>query len=56
MVGVVEGMPTCESVVSLARGKGIAMPICESLYGVLFEGREPREQLAELMARELKSE
>ena len=55
-MGVVEGVPTCESVVALARAKGIDMPICESLHGVLFEGRDPRAQLAELMARELKSE
>ena len=56
MMGVVEGVPTCESVVELARRREIDMPICESLHGVLFEGRDPRAQLAELMARELKSE
>ncbi|HEY4330850.1 MAG TPA: NAD(P)H-dependent glycerol-3-phosphate dehydrogenase [Phycisphaerae bacterium] len=56
LVGVVEGMPTCESVVRIARAKGIDMPISESLYGVLFEGRDPPSQLADLMARELKSE
>ena len=61
MAGVVEGMPTCQSVLALARrganeGRGVEMPISESLHGVLFEGRDPRAQLAELMARELKSE
>jgi glycerol-3-phosphate dehydrogenase (NAD(P)+) len=56
MVGVVEGVPTCESVVALARGLGIPMPICEGLHAVLFEGRDPRSQLADLMTRALKSE
>jgi glycerol-3-phosphate dehydrogenase (NAD(P)+) len=56
MLGVVEGVPTCESVVRLARARGIDMPIAESLHGVLFEGRDPRSQLADLMARELKAE
>ena len=42
--------------VELARSKGIDMPICESLHGVLFENRDPRAQLADLMSRELKSE
>jgi glycerol-3-phosphate dehydrogenase (NAD(P)+) len=56
MVGVVEGVPTCESVVRLAKARGIEMPISESLHGVLFEGRDPKSQLAGLMAREPKAE
>jgi glycerol-3-phosphate dehydrogenase (NAD(P)+) len=56
ILGVVEGVPTCESVVRLARARGIAMPIAESLHGVLFEGRDIRSQLADLMTRELKAE
>ena len=54
--GVVEGMPTCRSVVRLAHQLQINMPISEGLHGVLFEGRDVRRQLADLMARELKSE
>ena len=56
MVGVVEGVPTCQSVVRIAQDRGIDMPIARSLYGVLFEDRDPRIQIAGLMARELKSE
>src|ERR1051325_9031229 len=56
MVGVVEGVPTCKSVVHLARQKNISMPISEGLYAVLFENRDPRAQLADLMSREPKSE
>jgi glycerol-3-phosphate dehydrogenase (NAD(P)+) len=56
MVGVVEGMPTCKSVVALAAKCGVDMPICVGLHAVLFEGRDPQSQLANLMARELKRE
>jgi len=56
MVGVVEGVPTCQSVVRIAQDRGIDMPIAQSLHGVLFENRDPRSQIAGLMARELKSE
>ncbi|MCL2639633.1 MAG: glycerol-3-phosphate dehydrogenase, partial [Phycisphaerales bacterium] len=56
MVGVVEGMPTCRSVVSLAKRMGVEMPICEGLYAVLYEGRDVRRQLAELMTRKPKHE
>jgi glycerol-3-phosphate dehydrogenase (NAD(P)+) len=56
IVGVVEGMPTCKSEVALAKTVGVEMPICEGLYAVLFEGRDPRGQLADLMSRELKAE
>jgi glycerol-3-phosphate dehydrogenase (NAD(P)+) len=56
MVGVVEGMPTCRSVVEMAGKIGIEMPISRGLYAVLFEGRDPRSAIAHLMARGLKSE
>jgi glycerol-3-phosphate dehydrogenase (NAD(P)+) len=56
MVGVVEGLTTCRSVVTLARSMGVEMPISEGLYAVLYEGRDLRSQLADLMARELKHE
>lgn len=56
MVGVVEGMPTCAAVVRLARDKYIDMPICQSLHAVLFGNCDPRQALADLMARELKHE
>ena len=56
IVGVVEGMPTCKAVVSLAKTHDIEMPIAEGLYAVLFEDRNPQSQLADLMSRELKRE
>lgn len=56
IVGVVEGMPTCKAVVALAKSRDIEMPIAEGLHAVLFEGRDPKTQLADLMCRELKRE
>jgi glycerol-3-phosphate dehydrogenase (NAD(P)+) len=56
IVGVVEGMPTCKSVVALAAKWGVEMPISAGLHAVLFERRDPRSQLADLMAREPKRE
>jgi glycerol-3-phosphate dehydrogenase len=42
--------------VQLARDRGIGMPISEGLHAVLFEGRDPQEELTDLMTRALKSE
>ncbi len=56
MPGVVEGMPTCEAVVRLARKLNVEMPIAEGLHAVLFENRNPLEQLADLMSRDPKPE
>jgi glycerol-3-phosphate dehydrogenase (NAD(P)+) len=56
MRGVVEGVPTTHSVITLARSKNIEMPIAESLHAVLFEGKDPKAQLADLMSRESKQE
>jgi glycerol-3-phosphate dehydrogenase (NAD(P)+) len=56
MPGVVEGVPTTKSVIALARSKDIEMPIAAALHAVLFEGKDPRQELADLMARESKQE
>ncbi len=54
--GVVEGVVTARSVPQLARRLGVEMPICESLYAVLFEGKPVVEAVRELMARESRPE
>jgi len=54
--GVVEGVPTTQSVITLARANHIEMPIAQALYAVLFENKNPKQQLADLMARESKPE
>ena len=53
---VAEGANTSLAGVALGRRLGIELPITEQVCAVLFRGRAPREAIAELMGRELKSE
>jgi glycerol-3-phosphate dehydrogenase (NAD(P)+) len=54
--GVVEGVPTTQSVVDLAGRLGIEMPISRGLYEVLFSGKSPRDAIAALMSRQPRHE
>ncbi len=51
MVNVAEGVPTTHSVYSLARLRGVEMPITTELYHVLFERKAPRSAVVDLMVR-----
>ena len=53
---VIEGIPSAEAVVSLAREAGVEMPICEGVYRIVFEGKRPDDALRELLARGSTSE
>ena len=53
---VVEGVTTCESVVTLARQKAVEMPITEAVYQVIFEHKPVRQAIHDLMSRQLKAE
>lgn len=53
---VAEGVKTSRAARSLARIKGVEMPITEAVYNVLYEGKPPKEAVLELMTRELKGE
>ncbi|MBW6513938.1 MAG: NAD(P)-dependent glycerol-3-phosphate dehydrogenase [Candidatus Syntrophosphaera sp.] len=53
---VAEGAVTTLSVYQLARQKGIEMPITGQVYAVLYEDKDPRQAIIELMTRELKAE
>ena len=53
---VVEGVKAAEAVHEVADELGIEMPICNEVYRILYEGASPREAVAALMQRELKSE
>ena len=53
---VIEGIPTTRSILALAARTGIEMPISRGVGQVIFEGRAPREVIAELMARQPKPE
>jgi glycerol-3-phosphate dehydrogenase (NAD(P)+) len=53
---VAEGANTSRAGVALGRRAGVELPITEKVCEVLFNGKPAREGIAELMARELKSE
>ncbi len=54
--GVVEGVATTASVVELARQVGVEMPIAQAVHAMLFQQKDPKEALADLMAREARAE
>jgi glycerol-3-phosphate dehydrogenase (NAD(P)+) len=53
---VAEGIKTSKSVYDLSNELGVEMPICEEVYQVIYEGKEPRQSVADIMNRELKPE
>ena len=53
---VVEGIPTVESVVGLARARDVAVPITDAVHRIVFEGLDPRRAIQELMERPNASE
>ncbi len=53
---VVEGYYAAANAKALADKLGVEMPITEAAYQVLYEGRDPRDAMAELMTRERKQE
>ncbi len=53
---VAEGARTSRSATALARQKGVALPLCQEVAAVLFEGKTPREALASLLQREYRAE
>ena len=53
---VAEGVKTTQAVKQLADTVGVEMPICDQVYQVIYEGKDPRLVPRELMVRELKDE
>jgi glycerol-3-phosphate dehydrogenase (NAD(P)+) len=56
MTMVAEGIATTISALELASDYGIEMPIAEQVYCILFEGKDPRAAITELMTRQMKRE
>ncbi len=56
MTMVAEGVKTSKSAHELAQREGVEMPLTEGIYRVLYEGTDPREELAAIMARSPKPE
>lgn len=53
---VVEGIKTTKSAYELAKRKGIDMPITNELYRVLYEGKDVKGSVLDLMGRDKKHE
>ena len=53
---IVEGVKACKAFHELNSKIGVSMPITDALYSVLFEGKDPRIAVKELMLREKKNE
>jgi glycerol-3-phosphate dehydrogenase (NAD(P)+) len=53
---VAEGVETAKSAYDLAKKNNIEMPVVEKVYSVLYESKEPKAAVAELMNRALKPE
>lgn len=54
--GVVEGVPTTQAVVKLAKEHNVDMPITNAVNQVLFEYLDPLDAISNLMSREPKTE
>jgi glycerol-3-phosphate dehydrogenase (NAD(P)+) len=53
---VAEGIKTTRSTYELGKKSGVDMPITTKVYQILYEGKNPKEAVKELMGRELKAE
>ena len=53
---VAEGVKTTQSAYELSRKIGVAMPITTEVYRILYEGKDPKEAVKELMSRDLRIE
>jgi len=53
---VAEGVITTRSAHALATREGVAMPIVDAVYRVLFQADQPRDAIHSLMTRELRTE
>jgi glycerol-3-phosphate dehydrogenase (NAD(P)+) len=53
---VAEGVETSKAATMLARKVGVEMPITSDVYRVVYEGKDPRVAVTELMTRQLRGE
>jgi glycerol-3-phosphate dehydrogenase (NAD(P)+) len=56
MLAVAEGYPTARSAYQLARKHGIVTPVVDEVYAMLYENKDVRQAVRDLMTRDLKSE
>ena len=53
---VAEGVKTTRSAYELGVRMGVEMPITEQVFQIMYQGKDPKKAVKELMARELKRE
>lgn len=53
---VAEGVKSAKSVHQLRLKYEVSMPICEAVYQILFEEKDPKQSVTDLMTRELRKE
>lgn len=53
---VAEGVRTAKAARALAGKHGVEMPVVDEVYRILYEGKDPRQALKDLMSRDLKEE
>ena len=56
MKQVAEGVKTAQSARDLSKKTGVEMPICDQVYAILYEGKNAKSAVVELMGRSPKSE
>jgi glycerol-3-phosphate dehydrogenase (NAD(P)+) len=52
----VEGIETTRGALAIAAASGVELPITQQVARVLFEGKDPRRSLEDLMGRDAKAE
>jgi len=53
---IAEGIKTSQAAYKLAQKMGIEMPITTEVYHIIYEGKDPRRAVKDLMTRQLKGE
>jgi glycerol-3-phosphate dehydrogenase (NAD(P)+) len=53
---VAEGVKTAKAARELARKHSVEMPVVDEVYRIIYEGKDPRLALKDLMSRELRGE
>ena len=53
---IAEGIKTSQAAYKLAQKMGVEMPITTEVYHIIYEGKDPRRAVKDLMTRQLKEE
>jgi glycerol-3-phosphate dehydrogenase (NAD(P)+) len=56
MMMVAEGVETVKAAIALGQKYQLELPICEAVYSLLYEDKDPRQGVMDLMTRALKEE